>query len=313
MTAVHEWVARESYYAPRNRIVYVPTPKVACTSIKNALVQAEDAWLRTESPTSLRQSGSSLHRRETHSLGSVADLAPERLEEILHDPDWIRFCVTRRPYERLASAWVEKILLTDPALPAEFQTLTVANRTPAVGSHFREFVRGLGNGTNKALDDPHFSPQSTLLDVEGFAYTHVLDLSELGGFAEWIRTTDESRQGFDLGPARNQSIKVPLRAMYDRQTAEIVDDLYRTDFGILDYEHETFGDEPDAFELTSNEFLMVERIVSLRARAHETDSGRWERLAKRRTGARYGVGEVVKSAARGLRRIDRRGRTPNPG
>ena len=153
------------------------------------------------------------------------------------------------------------------------------------------------------LDDPHFTPQSELLDIENFAYTHVVDLTGLEEFAGWIRTSSDSRRGFELGKPMNRSMKVPLRVMYDRTTGETVDALYASDFKCLGYAHETFDDEAQAFELNSNELVMAELIVELYAENWERDPTIWASLANKRIGGRYGAGEVRKALVTRLRRV----------
>lgn len=301
------WTRYESLCAPRAKIVYVPTPKVACTTVKTALVDIEAAGFEVDRRSGTRSSALSVHHRGTHSLGCLGDLSPGALDEAMTGVDWIRFCLTRRPYERLASAWIEKIFLgANFGLNSNQLSTSLVesiDRTAEIGGLFREFVRGLVGEFHAILDDPHFTPQSELLDTENFAYTHVVDLKGLEEFAGWIRTSDESRSRFELGTPKNKSMKFPLRAMYDRPTAERVEALYARDFECLGYAHETFDDKAQAFELNSNELAMVERIVELNAKSRDLDPYEWIRLSNQRTGGRYGAGEVRKALMIRLRRI----------
>ena len=299
------WTLSESLCAPRAKIVYVPTPKVACTTVKTALVGVEAAGLEADRRSGTRSSSLSVHHRGTHTLGSLGDLSPGALNEVMTGVDWIRFCLTRRPYERLASAWIEKIFLAgnlgvNLAQPSWVESI---DRTAEIGGLFREFVKGLVGESNAIFDDPHFTPQSELLDTENFAYTHVVDLKGLEEFAGLIRTSGNSRSEFELGKPMNRSMKVPLRAMYDRATGERVEALYARDFECLGYAHETFDDEAQAFVLNSNELAMVERVVELNAKFLVLDPYAWIRLSNQRTGGRYGAGEVRKALITRLRRI----------
>ena len=286
-------------------MVYVPTPKVACTTVKTALVGIEAAGHETDRRSGTRSGALSVHHRGTHSLESLGNLSPGALDEAMNDVDWIRFCLTRRPYERLASAWIEKVFLggnlgENVARPSWIESI---DRTAEIGGLFREFVKGMVGEFQAVFDDPHFTPQSELLDIENFAYTHVVDLKGVEDFAGWIRTSGDSRSGFELGKPMNRSMKVPLRAMYDRPTGERVEALYARDFECLGYAHETFDDEAQAFELNSNELAMVERIVELNWKSFDMDPYKWIRLSNQRTGGRYGAGEVRKALVTRLRRI----------
>jgi len=240
------------------------------------------------------------HLRNLHSVRSLKGLPSAEAEVALSSPDWIRFCVTRRPYERLASAWLNKIFVGQSDKMTRPYAISL-ERGRDVGGLFREFI-STSDLEPLSRREVHFAPQVKLLQPDTTPYNHVLDISELDSFAAWVRSSHESRQKFDLSARRNQSLKVPLRAMYDRATATIVEELYREDFQAFGYKREDFGEHADDFLLTENELMLTDLVSSLEAVAFMNREKL--KLADQRTGGRYAVQELIRVVRRRSRKIN---------
>lgn len=277
------WAEQKSFVAEKSRILYVATPKVACTTIRTGLIVLEGAS---------RSKKIDPHNVGSHTIPSLANISVAESEFVLGSPEWIRFCVTRRPYERLVSAWLSKIFLGD-AVNLTLPFAAELRRTRDVGSLFREFVKGLESGSPLFFRDEHFAPQVVLLGPEDFPYTHVLDLPELASFASWARSSDPSRKELDLSVRTNASLRVPLRAMYDRSTAEIVESLYEDDFTQFGYEREDFGERSDEFLLTENELSLVELLAASAGELHAAAA--LASMASSRVGGRYALSELLRA------------------
>jgi hypothetical protein len=277
-----EWY-KKSLVARSSKIMYTPTPKVACTTIKAAIVLLEEPS-RIDAPRP--------HDPSTHGVPTLLKVSPDESKFVLNSPDWVRFCVTRRPYERLVSAWVDKVFAG-----RSLRTLPYAEavlHTRDIGGQFREFVKALNEDHPLYRGDQHFVTQVRLLHPEVVPYTHILDVSELESFAAWVRSSHPSRLGFDVSARRNQSLKVPLRAMFDRATASVVEDLYRADFEAFHYEREEFDEEAEEFLLTENELVLVERVSSMEAEVLLNRAK--AKVADQRRGGRYGLQELLRTA-----------------
>ena len=283
------WVDSNGFVARRSRILYVATPKVACTAIRAALISLEE-----ESSSGATDP----HRFRGHSSPRLRELSTAESEAVLASKEWIRFCVTRRPYERFLSAWLNKIFLgrSDTLTAPYAQAL---HRTSDVGGLFREFVRGFDPESLLYSGDEHFVPQVQLLKPQNTPYTHVLDLSELESFCSWVRSSDTARSGFNVSGRMNVSLKVPLRAMYDSVTAEIVEVCYAEDFAKFGYEREEFGEQADEFLLSMSELALVENLSEIGALLLKYRD--LSLLAERRTGGRYGLSELGRALGRRAR------------
>ena len=291
------FIATNSMVCPRTRIVFVPTPKVACTSLKWALVRAEGAHRdSTHSLSAEFSRDQTIHDPASHRLPNLALLSRADRTEVLTGHGWVRFCVTRRPYERLASAWSNRILLG--AAGAEAGAVVAAPpATNDVGPEFRRFVAELRLGDGRLLDDPHFRPQTELLGIGDLPYTDVVDLADLDRFIADLRRSSPTRSDLDTGRHRNRSLALPLDALYDRETARIVDDLYRRDFDELGYERQEFGAVAAPCLLDDDSLRLVEMIVEMNLRI-----GDLSRAASGRPLARFGPRRVRTAIGRRLRR-----------
>lgn len=106
------------------RIVYIPTPKAACTSILWGL--ADIAGLSsqrfTTAPSPRPTSALTIHEIEVwgpeHRLFSRDD---DEVQRILSEDGWFRFTVVREPASRLFSAWQSKVLTHEPYMLNRFR------------------------------------------------------------------------------------------------------------------------------------------------------------------------------------------------
>ncbi|MCP3899602.1 MAG: sulfotransferase family protein, partial [Desulfobacteraceae bacterium] len=87
----------------KHKYIYVETPKVGCSTIKDTLQRME-----LDYPELVRDSIEEIHLREYSPL-----LRPSQtcgLDRLLLDPDYFVFCFARNPYTRLLSAYLDKIV-----------------------------------------------------------------------------------------------------------------------------------------------------------------------------------------------------------
>jgi len=296
-----EYAKWNAVLARSAKILYVATPKVACTSLKWALASAESTLSSGISLSQEPTTDLTIHDPSVHGLGVLGLVSEGERQEAFTSPDWIRFCVTRTPYERLVSAWMNRVVFgmpseLSPSLSAQFGS------EHDYGLAFRRFVRRLDE--DKALSaDPHFAPQVDLLEIDSIPYTHIIDLAGLNDFLEFLRASGPKRAGIVLGRSRNPSPKLDIERLYDPATAVIVERIYERDFERFSYSHRAFAVSAAAYPIDPNEFSLIEMMRERAERFTEVfalvDQQRRQLLLQR--GGRYGVQQLVDAATRRLR------------
>ena len=108
---------RRNHYVPffqasitllrRYNIVYVENSKVGCTKIKKFLLELDNWPKRWDE---LIDNEVHIHNKQLTGMIGAADLTYSALSSILKDPTYFRFGFVRNPYDRLLSAYKDKIL-----------------------------------------------------------------------------------------------------------------------------------------------------------------------------------------------------------
>jgi sulfotransferase famil protein len=180
---------------PDWHIVFVVAPKSGCTSILWALsaLQAEGAnqFWPSLSPEVTR--GLTIHDRSLwQRTRSLSELSDGELEAITADNGWAIIGVTRNPLSRLWSAWQSKLLLREPWYAERFTQYPWFPRPPTsieqVSEDFNRFAVALGPDNPLLTSDPHWLPQSTLLNVSNMTYTYLGRMETLADTFTYIES-----------------------------------------------------------------------------------------------------------------------------
>ena len=229
---------------PDWKIVFVTTPKAACTSMLRmfARLQAEplEAARISLAPEVTRAAtvhDFSLwqHTRALQQLGST-----ER-QEIAHGRDWLVCCIVRHPVSRLWSAWQSKLLLREPHYVRHYASRPWFPRIPRhlaeVAADFQGFAEALRDEDGLIQADPHWQPQGVLLRAETFPYTHVGKLEELGTTLRLIEKHLRHRGwAGGLSVANENATMLPLAAArLSAETVRTVERLYACDLEMFGY------------------------------------------------------------------------------
>jgi len=223
-----------SFVLEKEKILYIETPKVACSSVKSLLRHCypssvgHDFYFKDQSSI-----GMNVHSRSMHSTRSLYDLDPEEVEEVFTSPDWLRFCIIRNPFDRLFSCWRDKVYLHEPGFIRNHKKLldSLGESSNHI-SNFRMFVDWVVAGRSSNY---HWEPMSSLLYPDLIQYSLVVRLENI---ANEIKPFLD-RMGYSSGQFgefyKNNSIPVPRGAYYDEETANAVYKYYKEDFSRYGY------------------------------------------------------------------------------
>ena len=302
--AFPDWIEQNGLIARDLKVMFVPTLKAGCTSVMWALAAAEGTLAPEGDFSELADQSrdQAIHNPRIHGLPVFSTVDGAEREEILTDPSWTRFCVTRDPYSRLVSAWLNRAFLYSTGAEQNFVTEDPALQpfpgdTDAVidvGVRFRSFVRRLTGESDRSLVDPHFATQVSLTRPDIFPYTDIVPLSGLGGFAE--RLAAQAAAPTFRPALRNVSLGIRPDEILDASTAALVDDYYREDFRRFGYATREFPSDATPVELSVREVALVRMLL-------ERSDRLWELATLKNPSrpVRDGIRRVKSAARRRLR------------
>lgn len=231
-----------TYFSPCHRLLYVATPKVACTSLKwwfaellGVQVAIEKARVSLESDPEL----------VIHDM--FARVAPEYtganeagLIEALASPDYFRFCVVRNPFTRVFSAWQSKWLLREPlqgaAYPYALSELAIESRE-GIRSAFESFLRVVATVDDPSRHDVHVAPQWALLDPQRVSYQVVGQIEEPSAVLQALAShLGPGFRSLLSGGRANESLLPYTGEWISEEAANLIRTIYARDFELFGYD-----------------------------------------------------------------------------
>jgi hypothetical protein len=232
--------SRHTFVLERHKIVYVSTPKVACTSLKWVIadIAGEDAEVFRRATRSTRHRPATIHQRRLwQRVPTLHDLSDDKLADIDAANGWHVFAVVRHPTSRLWSAWQQKLLPRVPRAVAQVPAHIVPplpRTTADVAEGFRRFMAGLAAGECNQLlrENGHFAVQSDLLAADRMPYTRVYDLGEMDQVMADLndRVKAEGGERVEVEPLGALSALKPQRSMFPPDALAAIRAAYESDF-----------------------------------------------------------------------------------
>lgn len=253
-------MAARTYYAPfyqasmtllrHYNVVYIENSKVACTKIKKLLLEIDNYPRRWSDIISKEVH---IHNKEFTGMIGAADLTPEGLVRVLEDESYYRFGFVRNPYDRMLSAYKDKILAPQTS-PDKKGYVAVACRIKAKMSGgdplrinldktpvtFSEFVKYVSKERPYDMDRHWLHQYLTMWHpycdfdfigkFENFADDLKTVLSEIGAPARMIESASQRS---------NASFRSSDK-YYDEKLAKIVYRTFKKDFEIYQYDKDSW-------------------------------------------------------------------------
>src|SRR5579875_3086593 len=175
VAGLRDHVVRRTIVLPEHKVLFMPTPKAACTSILWQLARLGGQPLERFEESGLSEVSAAL---TVHDMSRweprfrFAKLPEAERAEALADDSWFRFTVVRNPATRVWSAWQSKLLLREPRFLQEWGDRPWFPRVPRrpadVVEDFRKFAAALAD---PEIEDVHWTLQASLLG--DLPFTHI--------------------------------------------------------------------------------------------------------------------------------------------
>ena len=243
---ITEWqrnrLALESYMLLDAKIVYMATPKVACTSFKHVVATLHGIDVSALAPSLLAAKTNELaiHDRAVVKQPSLLDVSEHERVHVLSAADILRFCIVRDPFRRLASAWLDRILChsLSPMAPilrhVEFPEYIPDWRY--LSERFGEFVGCLYDRESPHFSNHHWQTQCDLLLLDLMNYNLVARLETLSsGISVIMRHLENQNLTWPGLPRFNETPVKYSSKLYTASTARKVAEMYEADFKMFSY------------------------------------------------------------------------------
>ena len=231
-----------SYRSNGHRLLYVSTPKVACTSLKWWFASLEGYVEAIAMSTDSSESDPDLFVHDVfHKVApDVVGMPLEELSQALTSPNYLRFAVVRNPYKRVFSAWQSKLLLREPLQighcgDQDFLDHPI-DTVPDIAAAFEQFMEYLATQEAPDYKDLHWTPQANILRPDLINYTRIAKIEKpqelIGELKRWL-----GRSAVDPFSVRraNESIIPFLPELLTPRSVELIRELYARDFELFRY------------------------------------------------------------------------------
>ena len=287
--------------APKLKVMYCPTTKVACSSIKTLLAKASGTYNQARldqliAPHIARSQ--TIHDIGISGLTKLIDMSASEVDEILNSPEWLRVYATRDPLARAYSAWENRIFSRAPGTPDIVNELCQDQMVDGhinVTASFAHFAKMISEQTDEFMTDHHFLPQAHIVHPDKFNYNMVARVEQP---AEMQRLVDEvnRRAGTSLNLERhNVGFGIKLEQVCDQHTANRLQAVYEMDYESFKFETRAFPATIEPLILSATETAMLRGFRASIERLQAVSF-----TARSLTGFRFGWRQIYKSIVRKL-------------
>lgn len=275
------------------KVLYTPTPKAACSSLKRLIAEAAGTYdpsavLRLTTPNITPDQA--IHEPEVNGFIYFRNLPDSEQDEVLESSDWWRVAAVRNPYARAYSAFENNWLLfagtMREGLSESYREVVTDDRIDLTAT-FEHFLREMAGNREMFFRDDHFRPQAWQVGTGSVQYTHLFKVETPGALNDFARQLGV-RTGRDVSPRRiNEGLGLKHRDVMTAESARLVEMIYEPDFDEFGYEREDF---PESLEHR----LMSEQETRLLRLVQRMWERQWQMSVAARglRGFRYGVREI---------------------
>lgn len=276
------------------KVLYVPTPKVACSSLKRLIAEAagtfdESALNRLTTPNITPEQA--IHEPEVNGFTYFRNLTDGEQAEILGSPEWWRVAAFRNPYARAYSAFENNWLLFAGTMRETFRGRyreVLTDGCINLTETFAAFLESLVENRETFFIDGHFRPQLWQVSPDAVDYTHVFKVDSPGALDDFARQLSE-RTAHEVRPRRiNEGLGLTYRDILTADLARRIEYVYEPDFDTLGYAREDFPEVRDPWILSEQETRLVHVVQRMWLRQWQMSVA-----ARGMRGFRYGARQIM--------------------
>ena len=285
--------------APSLKIMYTPTPKVACSTIKLMLATAQDSHRadlidQITNPSVSRPQ--TIHDSVINGLTRLVDLPQREINNIFRSSDWVRVAALRDPVARSYSAWENRIFRRAPGETAraiELARDVLIDGRVDMAASFALFAQMLGEYTDAFTIDQHFLPQAHIVRTDVINYDMLIRVDKKGDM-DRLSTLISERSGKNITASRlNEGMKVDLAKLCDVHTANRLMATYFMDYEAFGFEKRDYAPSVEPYLLSSAETQLVYQLRGVMERLLSVSQA-----STKQAGARYGLRQIRKAVVR---------------
>ncbi|MFC5526994.1 rhamnan synthesis F family protein [Rhodanobacter ginsengisoli] len=231
-----------SYLSLRHKLLYVATPKVACTSLKWWFASLEGYAEALRAPNGSQETDPELVVHDTFHIVApeVTGLLPEALVESLTADDYFRFAVVRNPFKRIFSAWQSKVLLREPLQMDTFLQQDFVNHPIGdlgdISKAFERFLEHLVASETPAFRDVHWISQVDILRPDLVSYSMLAKIEDTAALSQAL--SDRLGHGVEdpfAAKRSNESLIPYLPDLITPRSLQLMRSIYAADFEAFGY------------------------------------------------------------------------------
>lgn len=230
-----------AYVSKKHRLLYVATPKVACTSLKWWFAALEGYSKELNQIDDCGESDPELIVHHSHLVApQVTGLTLAQLSEAITSDEFYRFALVRNPYNRIFSAWQSKLLLREPLQISAYRKYDFIyhpiEKMSDVAEAFELFLEHLSSVERPNYWDHHWTPQARLLRPDLLSYQRLIQVENPGelsaSLSQWIGGSCDPLSG----PRANEGVIPYLPELITNRSRDILQEIYSEDFDLFGYD-----------------------------------------------------------------------------
>ena len=213
----------------KHKYVYVETPKVGCSTIKDTLQRME-----LDYPDLVRDDANDIHDRQYSPL-----LCPSQtcgLDRLLSNPDYFIFCFVRNPYTRLLSAYLDKIAAENPHKGSILRAMGEDPSNLSKEVSFKEFVDVVCNLSVYDMN-VHWRTQYYQTFQDSIKYDYIGRLENFKNDCDYVfsKIKPNYKDYYHSETRHATNASSLLKKYYDDHLQEKVFSKYKIDFEYFGY------------------------------------------------------------------------------